>query len=116
MSSLEHEWHRSGCSNPRPHRPQPSPLQRGGATGGVGRTSQLSGQARERGPLSYQWVTGARGLVNFRLPGGTAANFTTSALNDTTSDWVRVSNPCGSVNSQTATVNVSASAKPAGRR
>jgi hypothetical protein len=87
-----------------------------GSTVGLGRPAQLSVKASGSGPLTYQWFTGASGLSNFPLPGGTSANFTTSALNDTTSYWVRVTNPCGSVNSQTATVNVSASAKPASRR
>jgi hypothetical protein len=87
-----------------------------GTTVSIGRPAQLFVKASGSGPLSYQWFTGASGLVNFPLAGGTTANFTTSALNDTTSYWVRVSNPCGSVNSQTVTVNVSASAKPAGRR
>jgi hypothetical protein len=87
-----------------------------GSTIGLGRPALLSVKASGSGPLTYQWFTGASGLSNFPLPGGTSANFTTSALNDTTSYWVRVSNPCGSVNSQTATVNVSAGAKPAGRR
>jgi hypothetical protein len=82
----------------------------------VGRPAQLSVKASGSGPLTYQWFTGASGLSNFPLPGGTSANFTTSALNDTTSYWVRITNPCGSVNSQTATVNVSASAKPTSRR
>lgn len=82
----------------------------------LGRPAQLSVKASGSGPFTYQWFTGASGLSNFPLPGGTSANFTTSALNDTTSYWVRVTNPCGSVNSQTATVNVSASAKPTGRR
>jgi hypothetical protein len=86
-----------------------------GSTVGAGRPAQLSVKASGSGPLTYQWYTGASGLVNFPLPGGTSANFTTSALNDTTSYWVRVTNPCGSVNSQTATVNVSASAKPTRR-
>jgi Ig-like domain-containing protein len=87
-----------------------------GTTVSIGRPALLSVKASGSGPLTYQWFTGASGLSNFPLPGGTSANFTTSALNDTTSYWVRVSNPCGSVNSQTVTVNVSASAKPAGRR
>ncbi|MEA2328068.1 MAG: hypothetical protein QOE68_3027, partial [Thermoanaerobaculia bacterium] len=87
-----------------------------GSTVGLGRPAQLSVKASGSGPFSYQWFTGASGLSNFPLPGGTAANFTTSALNDTTSYWVRITNPCGSVNSQTATVNVSASAKPTSRR
>jgi len=87
-----------------------------GSTVGLGRPAQLSVKVSGSGPFTYQWFTGASGLSNFPLAGGTAANFTTSALNDTTSYWVRVSNPCGSVNSQTATVNVSANAKPTGRR
>jgi hypothetical protein len=87
-----------------------------GSTVGLGRPALLSVKAFGSGPLTYQWFTGASGLVNFPLAGGTTPNFTTSALNDTTSYWVRVSNPCGSVNSQTATVNVSASAKPTSRR
>jgi len=86
------------------------------STVALGRPAQLSVKASGSGPFTYQWFTGASGLSNFPLPGGTSANFTTSALNDTTSYWVRVTNPCGSVNSQTATVNVSASAKPTGRR
>ncbi|HEY4640758.1 MAG TPA: hypothetical protein VII75_05395 [Thermoanaerobaculia bacterium] len=87
-----------------------------GSTVGLGRPAQLSVKASGSGPFTYQWFTGASGLSNFPLPGGTSANFTTSALNDTTSYWVRISNPCGSVNSQTATVNVAASAKPNSRR
>jgi hypothetical protein len=82
----------------------------------LGRPAQLSVKVSGSGPFTYQWFTGASGLSNFPLPGGTTANFTTSALNDTTSYWVRVTNPCGSVNSQTATVNVSAGAKPTSRR
>jgi hypothetical protein len=87
-----------------------------GSTVGLGRPAQLSVKVSGSGPFAYQWFTGASGLSNFPLPGGTSANFTTSALNDTTSYWVRITNPCGSVNSQTATVNVSASAKPTARR
>jgi hypothetical protein len=60
--------------------------------------------------------TGASCLVNFPIAGGTTANFTTSAINDTSQYWVRVTNPCGSVASQTATVNVGAPAKPNSRR
>lgn len=86
-----------------------------GSTVGAGRPAQLSVKASGSGPLTYQWFTGASGLQNFPLPGGTSPTFTTSALNDTTSYWVRVTNPCGSVNSQTATVNVSAGAKPTRR-
>jgi hypothetical protein len=87
-----------------------------GSTVAIGRPAQLSVKTSGSGPFIYQWFTGASGLSNFPLAGGTSANFTTSALNDTASYWVRISNPCGSVNSQTVTVNVSAGAKPTGRR
>jgi len=80
-----------------------------------GRPALLSVKASGSGPFTYQWFTGSTGLVNFPLAGGTTPNFTTSALNDTTQYWVRVTNPCGSADSQTATINVSAGAKPARR-
>ncbi len=86
-----------------------------GSTVSLGRPALLSVKASGSGPFAYQWFTGASGLVNFPLAGGTTANLTTSALNDTTSYWVRVTNPCGSVDSQTATVNVSSSGKQARR-
>jgi hypothetical protein len=76
----------------------------------AGRPALLSVKASGSGPFIYQWFTGASGLVNFPLAGGTTPQFTTSALNDTTSYWVRVTNPCGSVDSQTVTVNVAAAA------
>jgi hypothetical protein len=81
-----------------------------------GRPALLSVKASGSGPFTYQWFTGASGLVNFPLAGGTTANFTTSALNDTTSYWVRVTNPCGSADSQTTTISVSSGAKPTSRR
>jgi hypothetical protein len=68
-----------------------------GSTVGLGRPAQLSVKVSGSGPFTYQWFTGASGLSNFPLPGGTSANFTTSALNDTAYYWVRITNPCGSV-------------------
>ncbi|HEX3071206.1 MAG TPA: immunoglobulin domain-containing protein [Thermoanaerobaculia bacterium] len=79
----------------------------------LGRPANLTVKASGSGPLTYQWFSGAKGLVNFPLAIGSSPNFTTSAINDTASYWVRVSNPCGSVDSQTVTVSVAASAKPA---
>jgi hypothetical protein len=84
-----------------------------GITVSSGRPANLSVKASGSGPLTYQWFTGSTGLVNFPLAVGSSPNFTTSALNDTTSYWVRVTNPCGSVDSQTVTVNVGPGAKPA---
>ena len=82
----------------------------------LGRPANLSVKASGSGPLTYQWFSGAKGLVNFPLAIGSSPNFTTSAINDTTSYWVRVTNPCGTVDSQTVTVSVAASAKPASNR
>ncbi len=87
-----------------------------GSTLSPGRTTLLSVKASGSGPFTYQWFTGSSGLVNFPLAGGTTANFTTSAINDTTSYWVRVTNPCGSVDSQTATITVPPAARWTGRR
>lgn len=83
-----------------------------GVTVSPGRAAQLTVKATGSGPFTYQWFTGASGLVNFPLAGATSADFTTSALNDTTSYWVRITNPCGSTASQTVTVNVGSGAKP----
>lgn len=85
------------------------------STVSLGRPALLSVKASGSGPFTYQWFTGSTGLVNFPLAGGNSANFTTSAINDTTQYWVRVSNPCGSADSQTATITVSAGAKPTRR-
>ncbi|HXH92250.1 MAG TPA: hypothetical protein VNN25_11770 [Thermoanaerobaculia bacterium] len=82
----------------------------------LGRAATLSVKASGSGPLTYQWFSGAKGLVNFPLAIGSSPNFTTLAINDTTSYWVRVANPCGSVDSQTVTVSVAPSAKPASSR
>ncbi len=86
------------------------------STVSLGRPALLSVKASGSGPFTYQWFNGASGLVNFPLAGGTTPNFTTSAINDTTSYWVRVTNPCGSADSQTATITVSPGAKGNARR
>ena len=83
-----------------------------GSTVSAGRPAILSVKAGGSGPFAYQWFTGSSGLVNFPLAGGTSSTFTTSALNSTTSYWVRVTNPCGSVASQTVIATVAPGAKP----
>jgi len=55
--------------------------------------------------LSYQWYIGASGNTGSPVSGGTGTSLTVSPT-ATTSYWVRVSNSCGSVNSNTATVTV----------
>ncbi|HEX9985995.1 MAG TPA: hypothetical protein VGF69_22225 [Thermoanaerobaculia bacterium] len=69
------------------------------------------------GPFFYQWYSGHRGLRNFPLPGATGRVLTTSSINDTSDYWVRVSNACGSVDSQTVTVTpIAPTAKPSKKR
>jgi predicted extracellular nuclease len=75
------------------------------ATISSGQAASLSVTAHGTAPLHYQWYQGSSGDTS--TPVGTdSANFTTPALSDTTSYWVRVSNDVGSVDSNTATVTV----------
>jgi hypothetical protein len=76
------------------------------ATISNGGTAQISVTPTGSGPFNYQWYLGHQGSTLFPVDGGTAATLTTSALNSTTQYWVRVSNGCGAVDSETATVNV----------
>jgi hypothetical protein len=56
--------------------------------------------------LAYQWYSGQSGNTTNPLVGATASSLTISAVNSSRSYWVRVSNDCGSENSQTARVTV----------
>jgi Protein of unknown function (DUF4038)/PKD domain/Ig-like domain CHU_C associated/Bacterial Ig domain/S-layer homology domain len=71
-----------------------------------GQTATLSLTATTSGgTLSYQWYEGASGVTT--TPVGTnSPTFTTPALAATKSYWVRVSNECGNVASNAATVTV----------
>jgi hypothetical protein len=55
-------------------------------------------------PLFVQWYRGETG--NTSNPVGTGTSFTTPTLTATTSYWARVTNDCGSDNSETGTVTV----------
>jgi hypothetical protein len=69
-----------------------------------GQTADLSVVA-SGSSLSYQWYQGVSGDTS--TPVGTdSASFTTPALTADTSYWVRVSNPAGNADSDTATVTV----------
>jgi VCBS repeat protein len=73
-----------------------------------GSSTTLSVTATGTAPLSYQWYVGASGNTGSPVSGGTGSSVTVSPTT-TTSYWVRVSNSCGSANSSTATVTVTAS-------
>jgi hypothetical protein len=70
----------------------------------AGETSLLTVVAS--GPSrSYQWYRGADGVTTSPV-GTNSASFTTPALNDTATYWVRVSNTSGSANSDLAIISV----------
>jgi hypothetical protein len=77
-----------------------------------GGTATLNVEASGTAPLSYQWYEGAVGDTS--KPVSTNKTFTTPALTTTTSYWVKVSNSCGSANSNLATITVSQQCLPAG--
>jgi hypothetical protein len=64
-------------------------------------TVGASGQS----PLSYQWYRGASGNTFNPIPGATNPSLVV-APSSTTQYWVQVSNPCGTVASNTATITV----------
>ena len=59
-------------------------------------------KAAGSGPFTYQWYSGMPGMDMFPVKGATGATLTTS---EDGLYWVRVSNACGSADSQAATVS-----------
>ncbi len=57
-------------------------------------------------PLAYQWYQGQSGDISNPIMGANSNQFTTPPLTQNTSYWVRVSNPCGSADSKTATITI----------
>src|SRR5437868_3593363 len=56
--------------------------------------------------LNYQWYVGTSGTTSNPIPGATAKCYTTPALTNTTSYWVRVSNDYGYADSYTTTITI----------
>jgi hypothetical protein len=71
-----------------------------------GTTTKLSVTALGTGPFAYQWYRGTTGNTQFPVDGATSREFTTPALQNQETYWVRVSNPCGTADSNPATVSV----------
>lgn len=70
-----------------------------------GGSATLSVSATGTGPFTYQWYGGTSGNTTNPVAGGTGATLRVTP-SSTSSYWVRVSNACGSANSNTATVTV----------
>ena len=73
----------------------------------AGGTTTLSVTASGTSP-AFQWYAGASGDLSNPISGAAGPSFTTPSLAATTSYWVRVTNPAGAVDSNTATISVSA--------
>lgn len=63
-------------------------------------------------PLSYQWYIGATGITTYPVVGATSSSVSVGP-GTTTQYWVRVSTPCGTVDSNDATVTVTPTATAA---
>ena len=77
-----------------------------------GGSATLSVGAIGTTPFSYQWYVGTSGNTNSPVSGGTGSSIKVTTTSST-NYWVRVSNSCGTANSNTATVSVAAPAAAA---
>ncbi len=84
------------------------------ATITAGSSRTLTVTATGTTPISYQWYIGSSGNTSNPISGATSSSLNVTP-GSTTSYWVRVTNSCGAVNSNTATITVNA-APPSGRR
>ena len=80
--------------------PQSQSVRKGG-------TVTLSVKNDAGGAATYQWYSGHAGFTSTPIKDATGASFTTPAINDSQEFWVRVTNGCGSADSQTATITPS---------
>jgi VWA domain-containing protein len=70
-----------------------------------GSTAQLSVTPGGDGPFHYQWYRGHTGITSSPVTGATLPQLTTDPVTGTLEYWVRVSNACGSRDSDTAVLN-----------
>ena len=69
-----------------------------------GQAATLTATASGSNPQTYQWYVGHRGMSGSPVPGATGPTLTTGAVNEATAYWLRVSNPCGTFDSNTVFV------------
>ncbi len=95
----------SGCSRPA------ISVQPASKTINAGGTTSLAVTASGSAPLTYQWYIGNTGDTSTPT-GSNSSTLANLSPSTTTSYWVRVSNSCGTADSNTATVTVNACAAP----
>src|SRR6185503_4420836 len=71
-----------------------------------GQTATMTVVANGSPAPGYQWYTGASGTTTSPIAGATSSSYTTPALSSTTSYWVRVPNPYGTIDSNAAVITV----------
>jgi hypothetical protein len=71
-----------------------------------GGTATLGVTAIGSGPFNYQWYQGTTGDTQFPVINATGRQLTTGPLQFSQTYWVRVTNNCGTADSNPATVNV----------
>ncbi|MBV9070420.1 MAG: DUF4214 domain-containing protein [Acidobacteria bacterium] len=81
---------------------QPNAAQSVNSGGSVTLTVTAGGSS----PFNYQWYQATSNLDTSHPVGSNSPSFTTPALTQATSYWVRVTNDCGVVNSNIASVNI----------
>lgn len=69
-----------------------------------GSSATLTVKPEGGGLFAYQWYAGVRPMTSSPVAGATEASFVTPAVNEIQTYWVRVTNPCGSADSNTATI------------
>src|SRR5205085_2390875 len=69
-----------------------------------GQTVTLGVSPETPGTFKYQWYAGHAGFSSTPIAGANSSTFTTPAINSTSEFWVRISDACGTIDSQTATV------------
>jgi len=75
-----------------------------GTTVTRGQSATLRVAPASGGLFSYQWYQGHAPLTGTPIANSNSSTLITPPITEVTQFWVRVSNPCGSVNSLTATV------------
>jgi hypothetical protein len=73
----------------------------------INTAASLSVTATGTAPLQYQWYEGAKGDTSNPVPDATSSTFTSANLLEPTSFWVRITNACGTADSEAAEITVS---------
>ncbi|HEV7429225.1 MAG TPA: M57 family metalloprotease [Thermoanaerobaculia bacterium] len=77
-----------------------------------GGTATLTVSAGGSAPFSYQWYQGTSTADTSHPVGANSPSFTTPALTQATSYWVKITNPCSSINSNIAAINITGQCTP----